>query len=178
MSSSMVMRGFADSLEAALAVRVSLDWYGPFRVERDGWDAHPVFQQTCALYMFVDSHRVIVRGEGSRWIHREILRVGKTYDQTLAKRISQYRGSDEWDAIAEAASHEVTVKVARVELDDRRRMSRQLLHDVENLLLVECAPIANAVGTTSYDGRPLSIENERKFLPLRPTIRSVGRRRR
>lgn len=177
MVSSRMMRGFADALEEALADPVWLDWHGPFRVQREGWAKHPIFLESCAVYMFLDSERVAVRGQGFRWIHREVLRVGKTYDQALAKRIKQYDGTDEWDTIVEAAEHEVTIKVARVGLEPDRRMSRGLLHDIENLLLVDHKPIANAIGKKTYEGRPLIVQNEGNPLPLRPTISSLGRRR-
>ncbi len=143
--------------------QVALEWHGPFPVGENGWAAHDLMDETMGIYLFLDSSW---DDERQRWFGHELLRVGLTFDQSFADRLSQYKYDDVGRWLARNARGNLTVKVARVAPIDQGRITYPLVADIENLLIAALQPPGNIQGTRSYTGRELEIINSRKFSPL------------
>jgi hypothetical protein len=141
---------------------VKLSWYGPFLLEEfSEWE---ISDEVMGVYMLLDSER---NEERRNWVHHAILYIGMVYEQTFLDRIKQHlRGDDAWTWIEKHHEYEVTIKVARVMLLERQRISKQLLQDTESLLIGVEHPGGNVQSTKTYAGPDLEIRNTRKYNPL------------
>jgi len=150
---------------------VRLDWYGPFRPEIF-WRMS-IAQETMGLYMYLDS---LLDKKTRRWHYYDgsLLYVGKVYQQTFLTRLIQHIGeqgeNDPWPWIEDNHRYEVTLKIARIVLKLEKRLSKELLHDIESLLIAVMQPRGNWSGTRSYYGRDLTIFNSGRFQPLRKVV--------
>ncbi len=150
---------------------VRLDWYGPFRPE-NFWRTS-IAREVMGVYMYLDSE---FEKKTRRWRYYEgsLLYIGKVYQQTFLTRLIQHieeeGENDPWPWIEDNHEFEVTIKVARVALKPENRLSKELLHDVESLLIGVLQPRGNWSGTKTYSGRNLTIFNNRRFQPLRKVV--------
>jgi hypothetical protein len=150
---------------------VRLDWYDPFRPE-NFWRMS-IAQETMGLYMYLDG----TFDKRARWWHYydgSLLYIGKVYQQTFLARLIQHIGeegeNDPWPWIEENHEFEVTTKIARIALQRGNRLSKEMVHDIESLLIAVMQPRGNWSGTRTYSGRDLTIFNSRRFQPLRKVV--------
>ena len=125
------------------------------------------------LYMYLDS---AFDTKARRWHYYDgsLLYIGKVYQQTFLTRLIQHIGeegeNDPWPWIEDNHKFEVTIKIARIGLKLGNRLSKELLHDIESLLIAVMQSRGNWSGTRTYYGRDLAIFNNRKFQPLRKVV--------
>jgi len=145
---------------------VQLKWYGPFQLET--FDEYDVAEDIMGVYMLLDSEYHAAR---RTWTHHALLYIGMVYDQTFLDRLKQHMlGDVVWKWIERNHRYEVTIKVARVILLDRERISKPLLQDIEGLLIAVKQPPGNVQSTKTYAGQDLRIRNTGKYSPLRTII--------
>lgn len=76
---------------------------------------------------------------------------------------------DLWDAIRRSKSFHVAdarVKVGDITPMGQQRISRELVADIESLLIIAVDPLRNIRSTATYRRRDLHIENTGSFSPL------------
>ena len=146
---------------------VRLDWYGPFRPE-NFWRTQ-FAREVMGVYMYLDG---TFDTEARRWRYYDgsLMYIGKAYQQTFLTRLVQHVGeageNDPWPWIEENSKFEILIKVARVGLKRGSRISEEILHDIESLLIAVMQPRGNWSGTRTYSGRNLTILNSGRFQPL------------
>jgi hypothetical protein len=120
------------------------------------------------VYMILDS----VHNESSgRWGTHRLLYIGQVYDQTFQERLRQHvRGDDVWRWVCRNLRHQATFKIGHVDLPNGSRISRELVDDIESLLINALQPPGNLQSTTNYHGRDLVILNRGRFEPLPPRV--------
>jgi hypothetical protein len=83
---------------------------------------------------------------------KEILYIGKAARKTVRERSEK---KDFWDALErERNIHEHVVRVGEIWLDEGRKLSRELLLDVESLLIRRLRPWGNIRSRSSRISRP------------------------
>jgi hypothetical protein len=150
---------------------VWLEWHGPFPIsELDQYDNENL-EARAGIYVLLDSRRV-ERG----WSHEHPpLYVGKVYGGSFWERMLEHTaggGDDVWRWIEEHRRQEVTIKVGIVMLEEWRNLSKELVDDIENLLIFRLQTPANVSGKESYGGRNLRVINTRRYHPLPEELRS------
>lgn len=100
---------------------------------------------------------------------REIIYVGKTYDQSFKTRLQQHRRSKKWNAIKKAIRRlprkHPFIKCAYL----RENYSRKRITEIENFLIFAEEPSCCDRDYATYNGRrPLLIINEGNYWPLQP----------
>lgn len=95
----------------------------------------------------------------------ELEYIGMAYDQYVADRLKRHHKLLE---IAEETPRRkmVFVKFGQVILPEGRKVSIQLIKDIENALIYWHEPPYNDTGYASYNGRPIKIINLGKYKPL------------
>ena len=104
------------------------------------------------------------------WDGLRLLYVGLAYKQTVHKRITQDHRS--WDLMCRYASEhrkerEVLVMLGRLHDYNAERVTKELVHDIEALLIFKNKPKMNKRSRDSYGGRPLVVVNGGDREPLR-----------
>ena len=95
------------------------------------------------LYMYLDS---AFDKKTRRWHYYDgsLMYIGKVYQQTFLTRLIQHLGeegeNDPWPWIEDNHRFEVTIKVARIALEPGKRLSKEVLHDIEALLIAVMQP--------------------------------------
>ena len=143
--------------------RVALEWNGPYNLNVRGWGQNSMFSESQGLYMFLDS-----RWDSYKkvWVDQRLLYVGQVYDQNFLDRIQQHLNGEVGKWINRNVRSILTVKLARVEVLDRQRISAALVDDIESLLIITQQPPANVQSTVTYSGRELTVFNQGRPIPL------------
>ena len=145
---------------------VKLIWDGIFDASRI--DEYEGLNYTMGVYMILDS---IHNRASGRWGSHRLMYIGQVYDQTFQERLNQHvRGDDVWRWIRRNVRHQPTFKIGHIDLQDGNRISRELVDDIEGLLINVLQPPGNLQGISSYSGRALVILNQRRYTPLPPRI--------
>lgn len=132
-----------------LVQKVRIEWYGPF----DPYDYYP----ETYFYMVYDKKQ------------RVILYIGQAYRQPVRNRILQHVWGDLWDWIRRSKSihvKDVAIKVGDLTRIGQQRVSKELIDDIESLMIIVLQPPGNIKNTRTYSGRELQIENTGKCSPL------------
>jgi len=86
---------------------------------------------------------------------KEILYIGKAARKTVRERWNRSAKKDFWDALeGERNIHEHIVRVGELWLDEGRKLSGELLLDVESLLIKRLRPWGNIRSRSSRISRP------------------------
>jgi len=87
--------------------------------------------------------------------NKEILYIGKAGGKTVRERWNRSAKKEFWDALErERNIHEHVVRVGEIWLDEGRKLSRELLLDVESLLIKRLQPWGNIRSRSSRISRP------------------------
>jgi hypothetical protein len=105
--------------------------------ESDLWD----YMQVLYAYFTVDD--------------REVLYIGKAGRKSVRERWNRSAKKEFWDALeTERDIHEHLVRVGEIWLEEGRKLSRELLMDVESLLIKRLQPWGNIQSRSSRIPRP------------------------
>ena len=86
---------------------------------------------------------------------KEILYIGKAGRKTVRERWNRSAKKDLWDALEKKRNiHDHIVRVGEIWLDEPRRLSTELLLDVESLLIKRLQPWGNIQARSSRIPRP------------------------
>lgn len=106
----------------------------------------------------------------------ELLYIGKAYRKTVRERWTRSAKEEFWnDLERERGIKEHVVRVGDLSLDDGRRISGELLTDVESLLIKRLCPWGNVQGQSSRIARPgLRVLCEGNWPFERSEFRDIG----
>jgi hypothetical protein len=137
---------------------VRLKWYGSFTVDEVHTSDFRVFENIEGFYMFLNESK--------------ILYIGQVYFKSLRRRIEEHlRGDSLWRWIKRNyGSKNVTVKISEIENLGQERITKELVNDIECLLIGLQEPEGNIQGKVTYGGRDLKIVNLGKRNPLPKTL--------
>lgn len=140
---------------------VKLKWYGPFDIDEIYESDFEVLDYIEGFYMFL--------------YESKILYIGQVYFKSLRERINEHlRGDSLWRWIERNYdSKNVSMMIAEIESMDQERITKQLVNDVESLLIITQQPEGNIQSTRTYYGRDLKIVNLGECAPLPKTLSSV-----
>jgi hypothetical protein len=86
--------------------------------------------------------------------HEELLYIGLAYGRTVRERWAYTAKSRTWNCIAKGGTDRHICLVGELALDDGRRLTRQLLNDVETLLIKGAQPKCNVMAKGYRIERP------------------------
>jgi len=155
-------------MEREVMESVRLLWEGVYNLSE--LERYDDLDYTMGVYMILDSRHNPVTG---KWGSHRLLYIGKVYDQSFRTRLAQHvAGDDVWGWVRRNLENDATAKIGHVELVNGGRISRELVNDIEALLIKTQRPPGNLQSVTDYYGRDLRIHNEGMFRPL-PSIIST-----
>lgn len=137
---------------------VRLKWHGSFTIDEIYTSEFSVFENIDGFYMFL--------------LRSKILYVGQVYFKSLRKRIEEHlRGDSLWRWIKRNySSKNISVKIADIEGLGQKRITKELVNDIECLLIALLQPEGNIQSKATYQGRDLKIVNLGKRTPLPKTL--------
>lgn len=104
----------------------------------------------------------------------KIIYVGQVHYKTLRERIKEHlRGDSLWKWIERNYdSRNISIRIAEIENLGQGKITKELVNDIEGLLIVILQPKGNIQNTKTYWGRDLKITNLGEKDPL-PKILST-----
>jgi len=129
-----------------------------------GNDSDPVWQLTRVLYAYIHLNG------------REILYIGKADGCSVRERWNHSHKEGFWEALEkERGIFEHSVIVGEIELEGKYRLSRELLADIESLLIKRIRPWGNIQSIHSRISRPgLQVECSRNWPIVKRRFYDVG----
>jgi hypothetical protein len=116
---------------------ITVRWRGIASEDSDLWD----YRRVLYAYFAVDD--------------KEILYIGKAGLQTVRERRTRSAKKSFWDDLEKERNvHETIVRVGEIRLGEGRKLSRELLLDVESLLVKRLRPWGNIRSRSSRISRP------------------------
>lgn len=127
--------------------KIRLKWRGPFDPYGDYPDAY--------FYMMYDKRK------------RKVIYIGQAYYQSPRRRVSQHGDLLDWIRRSKSIHvADVRMKVAEITSMNQQRVSKEIIDDIESLMIIVVQPPGNIQSTRTYYGRDLQIENTGKYSPL------------
>jgi len=139
--------------------KVKVKWSEPFDLSR----AYIYGYDNDQLYMVLRSDPCVKNA------NFELVYIGQAYRQSIARRLKTHH---KIETIVEETPKKkmVFVKFGTVILPEGRRISHELVTDIENALIYWHEPKYNDTSYASYNGRPIHIINQGKYEPLEKEI--------
>jgi hypothetical protein len=137
---------------------VKLKWYGSFGTDEIYTSDLRVFENIDGFYMFLHKSK--------------ILYLGQVYFKSLRKRLQEHLRNDPlWIWIKRNYDPEfISIKIAEIENLGQERITKELINDIESLLIALEQPEGNIQSKRAYCGRDLKIVNLGKRNPLPKTL--------
>jgi hypothetical protein len=134
--------------------QVKIRWYGPFNID-DIYELDFEILDYLGIYMFLYRNKIVY--------------IGQAYYQSMRNRIKQHLSGDStWEWVLDNYNPRyIRFKLGDIEYLGQQKITKQLVDDIESLLIATQQPSGNIQSTRAYWGRNLKITNlgERKPLP-------------
>ncbi len=133
--------------------KVNLKWFGPFDFYGNKHNAEVLNKSVC-IYMILDSE--LGESKNRSW-DSELLYIGMVYNQPVWERILQHGRSELERWIDKEAENYVKFKVAIIEPLTMRRITKELVEDIEVFTIYSYEPAGNIRNCLTYNGSVLPL---------------------